>query len=118
MAHTKAKGSTKLGRDSQAKRLGVKKLGGQNVLAGMILVRQRGSKYYAGKNVGRGGDDTLFATAPGVVKYIYKKIRRFDGNLKKKTVVNIIPNLPESFRQMAEQYGAGKSQISNLKVKL
>lgn len=69
MAHKKGQGSTRNGRDSQSKRLGVKKYGGQTVKAGNILVRQRGTKFHAGENVGRGGDDTLFATADGQVVF-------------------------------------------------
>ena len=69
MAHKKAGGSTRNGRDSESKRLGVKKFGGEQVLAGNILVRQRGTKYHAGVNVGRGKDDTLFAKTDGVVKF-------------------------------------------------
>lgn len=69
MAHKKGAGSTKNGRDSQAKRLGVKRFGGQLVLAGNILVRQRGTKFHPGLNVGIGSDDTLFAMANGVVKF-------------------------------------------------
>lgn len=69
MAHKKGAGSTKNGRDSQAKRLGVKRFGGQLVLAGNILVRQRGTKFHPGLNVGIGSDDTLFALANGVVKF-------------------------------------------------
>ena len=65
MAHKKAGGSTRNGRDSQSKRLGLKRSGGQAVRAGNILVRQRGTKYHPGANVRRGGDDTLFATADG-----------------------------------------------------
>ncbi|MGD8785546.1 MAG: 50S ribosomal protein L27, partial [Thioalkalispiraceae bacterium] len=69
MAHKKAGGSTRNGRDSESKRLGVKRFGGEQVLAGNILVRQRGTKFHAGVNVGRGKDDTLFAKADGVVKF-------------------------------------------------
>lgn len=69
MAHKKAAGSTKNGRDSNAQRLGVKRYGGQTVLAGNILVRQRGTKFHAGENVGRGRDDTLFALTNGVVRF-------------------------------------------------
>ena len=69
MAHKKAAGSTKNGRDSQSKRLGVKKFGGQVVLAGNILVRQRGTKFHAGDNVGMGRDHTLFAKANGNVVF-------------------------------------------------
>jgi large subunit ribosomal protein L27 len=69
MAHKKAAGSTRNGRESISKRLGVKKFGGENVLAGNILVRQRGTKFHAGDNVGMGRDHTLFATANGHVKF-------------------------------------------------
>ncbi|MBE7090966.1 MAG: 50S ribosomal protein L27 [Clostridiales bacterium] len=68
-AHKKGGGSTKNGRDSQAKRLGVKRVDGQAVLAGNILVRQRGTKFHPGKNVGIGSDDTLFAMIDGKVKF-------------------------------------------------
>ena len=69
MAHKKAGGSSRNGRDSNAQRLGVKRFGGQVVKAGEILVRQRGTHFHPGDNVGRGGDDTLFATAPGAVEF-------------------------------------------------
>jgi large subunit ribosomal protein L27 len=68
-AHKKGMGSTRNGRDSEAKRLGVKKYDGEAVLAGNILVRQRGTKFYPGKNVMIGGDDTLFSVAEGKVKF-------------------------------------------------
>ncbi len=68
-AHKKGVGSTKNGRDSESKRLGVKKFGGENVIAGNILVRQRGTKIHPGTNVGIGSDDTLFALAEGKVKF-------------------------------------------------
>jgi len=80
MAHTKAGGSTKLGRDSESKRLGVKRQSGQLVKAGEVLIRQRGTKYFPGLNVNRGGDDTLYALKSGVVKFISKRRTRFDGN--------------------------------------
>lgn len=83
MAHKKGGGSSRNGRDSHSQRLGVKVFGGQRVLAGSILVRQRGTHIKAGKNVGLGKDDTLFATAAGVV--LYETIR---GNRKR---VNVIP---------------------------
>ncbi|MEL0082236.1 MAG: 50S ribosomal protein L27 [Gammaproteobacteria bacterium] len=69
MAHKKAAGSSRNGRDSESKRLGVKKYGGEQVLAGNILVRQRGTKFHAGVNVGVGRDHTLFAKADGLVKF-------------------------------------------------
>ena len=68
-AHKKGVGSSRNGRDSESKRLGIKRADGQFVLAGNILVRQRGTKFHAGNNVGRGKDDTLFALADGVVKF-------------------------------------------------
>jgi large subunit ribosomal protein L27 len=79
MAHKKAGGSTNNGRDSESKRLGVKRYGGQAVAAGNILVRQRGTHFHAGENVGCGKDHTLFATAPGTVKFVVKgpKNRKF-----------------------------------------
>ena len=72
MAHKKAGGSTRNGRDSESKRLGVKRFGGQFVLAGNILVRQRGTRFHAGENVGIGKDHTLFAKASGVVVFKQK----------------------------------------------
>lgn len=69
MAHKKGQGSTRNGRDSESKRLGVKKFGGEVVRAGNIIVRQRGTKFHPGENVGRGGDDTLFALADGQVTF-------------------------------------------------
>ncbi|MEE0944100.1 MAG: 50S ribosomal protein L27 [Clostridia bacterium] len=69
MAHKKGMGSTKNGRDSESKRLGVKRADGQKVLAGSILVRQRGTKIHPGNNVGIGSDDTLFAKIDGIVKF-------------------------------------------------
>ena len=72
MAHKKAGGSTRNGRDSESKRLGVKRFGGQEVAAGNILVRQRGTRFHAGVNVGMGKDHTLFATADGKVEFVVK----------------------------------------------
>lgn len=80
MAHKKAGGSSRNGRDSVSKRLGVKKFGGEEVLAGNIIVRQRGSKFHPGKNTRLGKDYTLFATAPGKVLFETK------GPKKRKTV--------------------------------
>ena len=73
MAHKKAGGSSRNGRDSAGRRLGVKKYGGEKVLAGNILVRQRGTKFWPGVNVGLGRDHTLFATATGSVKFTTKR---------------------------------------------
>jgi large subunit ribosomal protein L27 len=77
MAHKKAGGSSRNGRDSAGRRLGVKRYAGQLVLAGNILVRQRGTKYYPGKNVGLGRDHTLFATETGVVSFKISGKRQF-----------------------------------------
>ncbi len=76
MSKTKGGGSTRNGRDSNAQRLGVKLYDGQKAAAGAIIVRQRGTRFHPGENVGRGGDDTLFATADGVVKFGSRKGRR------------------------------------------
>lgn len=84
MAHKKAGGSSRNGRDSESKRLGVKRYGGQQVLAGNILVRQRGTKFHPGLNVGRGKDDTLYAKADGEVKFEIKGPRN-------RKFINIIP---------------------------
>ena len=76
MAHKKAGGSTRNGRDSESKRLGVKRYGGENVLAGNILVRQRGTRFHAGKNVGIGKDHTLFAKSDGVVRFVQRGLNK------------------------------------------
>jgi large subunit ribosomal protein L27 len=89
MAHTKALGSTKLGRDSISKRLGVKINHGAKVAVGQIIVRQRGTKYTPGTNVSRAGDDTLYATKGGIVRFVTKTKTRFDGSKKKATLVAV-----------------------------
>jgi large subunit ribosomal protein L27 len=90
MAHKKAMGSTKNGRDSAAQRLGVKIYGDQPAKAGNIIVRQRGTKFHAGQNVKIGSDDTLFAVTDGYVKFRKKKVRVFTGNLKTRTYVDVV----------------------------
>ena len=90
MAHKKAGGSTALGRDSQAQRLGVKLYAGELAKAGSILVRQRGTKFRPGKNVKKGGDDTLFAIRPGIVKFQEKKLKRFTGKLQKVKIIHVL----------------------------
>ncbi len=89
MAHTKAGGSTKLGRDSISKRLGVKIHDGQKAEPGQIIIRQHGTHYVPGRNVGRGGDDTLFALATGTVKYSSKMKTKFDGSRRTSTIVTV-----------------------------
>jgi large subunit ribosomal protein L27 len=81
MAHKKGVGSSRNGRDSQSKRLGVKRFGGQFVRAGNILVRQRGTKFHPGMNVGKGSDDTLFAKIDGVVSFERKDRARLEINV-------------------------------------
>ncbi len=93
MAHKKAGGSTTLGRESQSKRLGVKLQDGEYAQAGAILIRQRGTKYHPGKNVGKGSDDTLFAMIGGFVKFTSKKLRKFNNKLKTSTIVNVLPKV-------------------------
>jgi large subunit ribosomal protein L27 len=76
MSKTKGGGSTRNGRDSQSKRLGVKRFDGQVVTPGTIIVRQRGTRIHPGENVGRGGDDTLFALSPGTVRFANRRGRK------------------------------------------
>ncbi len=90
MAHTKAGGSTRLGRESASKRLGIKLFDGELVKAGNVLVRQRGTKWVPGKNVKRGNDDTLYALRPGVIKFTDKKAKRYDGSRRIFKVINVI----------------------------
>lgn len=84
MAHKKAGGSSRNGRDSHSKRLGVKRFGGEQVVAGNIIIRQRGTQFHPGVNVGMGKDHTLFATIDGAVQFVIK------GEFRRKTV-NIVP---------------------------
>ncbi|HCX27885.1 MAG TPA: 50S ribosomal protein L27 [Candidatus Portnoybacteria bacterium] len=91
MAHTKAAGSTALGRDSLPKYLGVKLFAGQPAKPGSVIIRQRGTKFVPGKNVRRGSDDTLYAIAKGVIKFTTKKITSFTGAQKIKKVVSVVP---------------------------
>lgn len=90
MAHKKAGGSTQNGRDSQAKRLGIKIFGGQVARAGNIILRQRGTQFYPGKNVGMGSDHTIFAMTDGVVEFKEKQLRKYDGRVFKDKFVNIV----------------------------
>ena len=90
MAHKKAGGSTSYGRDSAGQRLGIKIYAGEPARAGMVLVRQRGTKWHPGKNVRRGSDDTLYATANGVVTFTHRKKPNFTGRLQHRTIINIV----------------------------
>lgn len=90
MAHTKSTGAAKNTRDSGPKYLGVKKFDGEPVKPGSILVRQRGSRFYPGTNVKKGGDDTLYALKAGAVKFAEKRKIRFDGSPRRVKVVNVV----------------------------
>jgi len=91
MSTKKAGGSTRLGRESNAQRLGVKLYGGERAKAGSIIIRQRGSRYRPGLNAKIGKDDTIFATAPGLVSFTKKKIKKFTGKLSYSQIVNVLP---------------------------
>ena len=90
MAHRKAGGSTSLGRDSRAQRLGVKIFGNQKVKTGNIIIRQRGTKFHAGANVKRCNDDTLMALVDGTVKFVTKKVRNYTGKLVVRQFVSVV----------------------------
>lgn len=90
MSHKKAGGSTSLGRDSNAQRLGIKLHDGQVAKTGMIIVRQRGTRVNPGKNVKKAKDDSIFAMANGKVKFSQHKKRRFDGTLKTAKFVSVV----------------------------
>ena len=90
MAKTKAAGSTRLGRDSLPKYLGVKLYDGQKARPGQIIIRQRGTKFLAGKNVRRGKDDTLYAVKEGLVKFTTKRKRNFNNSQRIAKVVNVV----------------------------
>jgi len=92
MAHTKAAGSTKLGRDSRAKRLGIKRSDGQWVRVGEVLVRQRGTKWFPGKNTKRGADDTIFSLKEGKVKFSQERKKNLQGKARRITRIDIIPS--------------------------
>ena len=91
MAHKKGAGSSSNGRESHSKRLGVKIFGNQAVRTGQIIVRQKGSKFHAGKNVRMGGDSTLYSLANGLVKFQNKMVKKFHGNLRRTRIVNVEP---------------------------
>jgi len=89
MAHTKATGSTRLGRESHSKRLGVKLFDGEKVKIGNVIIRQRGIKWLPGENVKRGSDDTLYALKSGTIKFVTKKIKRFNGSRRIAKMVKV-----------------------------
>lgn len=89
MSKTKAAGTTRLGRDSISKRLGVKLFAGEKVVPGNILVRQRGTKFLPGTNVRRGGDDTLYAVGSGSVSFTTIRKKRFDGKQRRVKIIHV-----------------------------
>jgi len=91
MSKTKQGGSSRLGRDSAAQRLGIKISAGEKVRTGMIIVRQRGTKYLLGKNVKKGSDDTIYAMKDGVVKFTSKSKKLFNGSRRMAKVVSVEP---------------------------
>ena len=92
MSKTKQGGSSRLGRDSASQRLGVKISAGQKVRIGMIIIRQRGTKYHPGENVGRGNDDTLYALKSGLVEFREKRVAAFNGNRERRMFVSVVIN--------------------------
>ena len=90
MSHKKGQGTSRNGRDSNAKRLGVKKFGGETVVAGNIIMRQRGTRYHPGANVGMGRDHTLFATTDGVVTFRERRKVAFTGKSRTQKVVDVL----------------------------
>ena len=110
MSHKKAGGSTKNGRDSNAKRLGVKLYAGQKVVAGNILVRQKGNKIHAGEGVGTGKDFTLFALRNGVVSFTEKKQKKFDGRIYKNKFVNVVAPEKTEAKKAAPKKAAPKKK--------
>lgn len=91
MSHKKAGGSTRNGRDSKAKRLGVKATAGETVTAGSIIIRQKGTKFFPGEGVGIGKDCTIFAKIDGLVKFTEKKLKKFDRRPFKNKLVHVVP---------------------------
>lgn len=115
MAHKKAAGSTSLGRESESKRLGVKLTDGQWAKTGAIIIRQRGTKYHPGLNVGIGGDDTLFALKAGFVKFTSRKLLKFNNTLKSTKIVNVILLTDEKKEELKKI--AKESALKNAKKK-
>ena len=92
MSHKKAGGSTRNGRDSVAKRLGVKVFGGESILPGGIIIRQKGTKYHPGQNVMMGRDRTIFSVTEGKVGFFEKRVTKYDGRRMKEIFVQVLPN--------------------------
>jgi len=103
MAHTKAKGTTKLGRDSESKRLGVKIFGGSSVKCGQIIIRQKGTKFLPGSGVKRGRDDTLYAVEDGFVHFKKIKYLNFNSNKKIKQRVSVAETATKNLKVKAQK---------------
>ncbi len=118
MSHKKAGGSTRNGRDSNSKRLGVKLYGGQKVLAGNILIRQKGNKFFAGEGVGTGKDFTLFALKPGVVKFTERRQKKYDGRIFKDKIVHIVPAPKKTTKGALKKVAPKKTETPAPKTKV
>lgn len=119
MAHKKAAGSVKNNRDSKSKRLGVKVFGSEKVVKGEILVRQRGTKFHAGQNVKRAADDSLISLTDGILEFVKKKVIAFNGNLKRRTFLNIVPaevKVEKKVKPVAEKVVTKKSTTKTVKA--
>lgn len=103
MAHKKAGGVTRLGRDSASQRLGVKISDGGAAKAGNIIIRQRGTVYYPGLNVKKGNDDTLFAVKPGFVKFASKNMKKFNNTVARVKVVSVVADRPKVEKPKAKK---------------
>jgi large subunit ribosomal protein L27 len=106
MAHKKATGSTRLGRDSKSQRLGVKIFGDQHATAGNIIVRQYGTKFHAGDGVGRADDDTLFALRDGLVHFQKVMKRKFTGKLRPTRIVSIVAKVEKALKPAPKKVSA------------
>jgi large subunit ribosomal protein L27 len=117
MAHKKAAGSVKNNRDSKSKRLGVKVFGSEKVVKGEILVRQRGTKFHPGVNVKRAADDSLISLADGVLEFVKKKVIAFNGNLTRRTFLNIVPKVEVEKKPAAKKVVAKAAKPAVVKKK-
>jgi len=117
MAHTKAKGTTKLGRDSESQRLGVKIFGGSPVKCGQIIIRQRGTRYMTGNGVKIGRDDTIYAVRDGLVSFKKTRYTNFTGNKKLKQIVSVLQSQKSNIKNPACAEASAGRQNDNLKIK-
>lgn len=111
MAHTKAKGTSKLGRDSASQRLGVKIFGGSAIKCGQIIIRQRGTSFKPGNNVKRGGDDTIYAMCDGIVNFKKVKSLKFTGNKQIQQIVSVIQ--PVEDKKIVKKVSYSKTETIN-----